>query len=54
MKVSTENDNNLGYEKIMALVDNICLLMSNFFDCKAKILKIDAPNTNNVKLKSDF
>ena len=25
MKVSTENDNNFGYEKIMILVDNIPL-----------------------------
>ena len=29
MKVSTENDNNFGYEKITILVDNIPL--KNFF-----------------------
>jgi hypothetical protein len=26
MKVSTENDNNFGYEKIMIVVDNIPLI----------------------------
>jgi hypothetical protein len=37
MKVSTEIDNNFGYEKITQLVDNIPLslstsVISNFFD----------------------
>ena len=29
MKVSTENDNNFGYEKITILVDNIPLIVAN-------------------------
>jgi hypothetical protein len=33
MKVSTENDNNFGYEKITILVDNIPLILeiSSFY-----------------------
>jgi hypothetical protein len=31
MKVSTENDNNFGYEKITILVDNIPLNGSKYF-----------------------
>jgi hypothetical protein len=31
MKVSTENDNNFGYEKITIVVDNIPLIYNNTF-----------------------
>jgi hypothetical protein len=31
MKVSTENDNNFGYEKIMILLDNIPLTKIKFY-----------------------
>ena len=31
MKVSTENDNNIGYEKITILVDNMPLIKQKLF-----------------------
>jgi hypothetical protein len=33
MKVSTENDNNFGYEKITILVDNMPLSNARVNDC---------------------
>ena len=41
MKVSTENDNNFGYEKITILVDNIPLrkLLNNRRKTSSKIIK---------------
>ena len=32
MKVSTENDNTFGYEKIMIVVDNIPLKIEDFWN----------------------
>jgi hypothetical protein len=49
MKVSTENDNNVGYEKITILVDNIPLrgeIDDNFFCFVSKLSLISANIVN--------
>jgi hypothetical protein len=55
MKVSTENDNNFGYEKITILVDNIPLrgeIDDNFFCFVSKLSLISANIINTHSLFS--
>jgi hypothetical protein len=40
MKVSTEIDNNFGYEKITQLVDNIPLSKEQLYYCKSNPVKL--------------
>jgi hypothetical protein len=49
MKVSTENDNNFGYEKITILVDNMPLSKERLtrYDYNLTIMKSPKPATDN-------